>query len=120
MTQIAGTTDTFDSAALKESLDSVIWDLFPMDTYFQNNIDKVDVGQTQHQWVFDTLGAAANNKQIQGDAFTYVTAVTASRVSNYTQIARKAISVSETLTASNTVGGSAMGREVLKRMKEYK
>ena len=31
MTQVAGTTDTFDSAALKESLDSVIWDLFPAD-----------------------------------------------------------------------------------------
>jgi hypothetical protein len=77
MTQVAGTTDSFDVASLKESLDSVIWDLFPMDTYFQNNIDKVDVGQPQHQWVFDTLAAAANNKQIQGDTFTYTTAVTA-------------------------------------------
>jgi hypothetical protein len=56
-----------------------------------------EVGQPQHQWVFDNLAAAANNKQIQGDAFTYATAVTASRVSNYTQIARKAITVSETL-----------------------
>ena len=30
MTQLAGTTDTFDVASLKESLDSVIWDLFPI------------------------------------------------------------------------------------------
>ena len=120
MTQVAGTTDTFDVASLKESLDSVIWDLFPMDTYFQNHIDKVEVGQTQHQWVFDTLAAAANNKQIQGDSFTYATAATASRVSNYTQIARKAITVAETLNASNTVGGNPMGREVMKKMKEYK
>ena len=30
MTQTAGTTDTFDSAALKESLDPMIWDLFPI------------------------------------------------------------------------------------------
>ena len=51
MTQTAGTTDTFDSAVLKESLDSVIWDLFPADTVFQNTIDKVTVGNTQHQWV---------------------------------------------------------------------
>jgi hypothetical protein len=29
MTQVAGTTDTFDSAVLKESLDSVIWDSVP-------------------------------------------------------------------------------------------
>lgn len=120
MTQLAGTTDTFDVASLKESLDSVIWDLFPMDTYFQNHIDKVDVGQTQHQWLFDSLAAAANNKVIQGDAYTYATAVTATRVSNYTQIARKAISVSGTALASNTVGGNIMGREVMKRMKEYK
>lgn len=27
MTQTAGSTETYDSAALKESLDSVIWDL---------------------------------------------------------------------------------------------
>jgi hypothetical protein len=120
MTQVANTTDTFDVASLKESLDSVIWDLFPMDTYFQNNIDKVSVGQPQHQWVFDTLAAAANNKQIQGDTYSYVTAVTASRVSNYTQIARKGIIISETLIASETVGGNAMGREVMKKMKEFK
>lgn len=120
MTQVAGTTDSFDVASLKESLDSVIWDLFPMDTYFQNNIDKVEVGQPQHQWVFDNLAAAANNKQIQGDQFTYLTAVTANRVSNYTQIARKAITVTETLTASNTIGGNPMGREVMKKMKEFK
>jgi hypothetical protein len=120
MTQLAGTTDTFDVQSLKESLDSVIWDLFPMDTYFQNHIDKVDVGQTQHQWLFDALQAPANNKVIQGDAYTYVTAATATRVSNYTQIARKAISVSGTALASNTVGGNIMGREVMKRMKEYK
>lgn len=120
MTQVAGTTDSFDLQSLKESLDSVIWDLFPMDTYFQNHIDKVSVGQPQHQWIFDSLAAAANNKQIQGDTYSYATAVTASRVSNYTQIARKAIVVSETAEASNTVGGSVMGREVMKRMKEYK
>ncbi len=67
MTQVAGTTDTFDVASLKESLDSVIWDLFPMDTYFQNNIDKVDIKSTTHQWVFDSLAAAANNKQLHAD-----------------------------------------------------
>jgi hypothetical protein len=120
MTQVAGTTDTFDLASLKESLDPVIWDLFPMDTYFQNHIDKVCVGQPQHQWIFDSLQAAANNKQIQGDTYSYATAATASRVSNYTQIARKGIVVSETAQASSVVGQNPMGREVMKRMKEYK
>lgn len=120
MTQFAGATDSYDSAALKESLSPVIWDLFPMDTFFQNTIDKEDVTNPQHQWVFDTLAAAANNKQLQGDAFTYATLVTAMRVSNYTQIAYKAISVTETLKASNTVGGNPMSRATMKAMKEYK
>lgn len=120
MTQVAGTTDSFDSAALKESLDPVIWDLFPMDMVFQNAIDKVNVKQPQHQWVFDALTAAANNKQVQGDDFSYTTAVTATRVSNYTQIARKAIILSNTLIASDTVGTNPLGREVMKQMKQYK
>jgi len=120
MTQTAGTTDSFDVASLKESLDPVIWDLFPMDTYFQNQIDKVDVAQPQHQWVFDNLAAAANNKVLQGDTFAYTTAVTAQRVSNYTQIARKAIVIARTLEASSTIGGNPTGREVMKQMKQYK
>src|SRR6185369_8688066 len=120
MTQVAGTTDSFDSAALRESLDPVIWDLFPMDMVFQNAIDKVNVKQPQHQWVFDSLAAAANNKQVQGDDFSYTTAVTATRVSNYTQIARKAIVLSNTLIASETVGQNPLGREVMKQMKQYK
>jgi hypothetical protein len=120
MTQVAGTTDSFDVASLKESLDPVIWDLFPMDTYFQNNVDKVDVGQHQHQWVFDSLAAAANNKQIEGDDASYTTLATATRVSNYTQIARKAIILSDSLQAANVVGQNPLGREVMKKMKEYK
>lgn len=120
MTQVAGTTDTFDLASLKESLDPVIWDLFPMDTVFQNAIDKVDVGQPQHQWLFDNLAAPANNKQIQGDDMSYLTAVTAVRVSNYTQIARKAIILSDTTIVSETVGKNPLGREMMKQMKQYK
>ena len=116
----AGTTDTFDSAVLKESLDSVIWDLFPMDTFFVSNVDKVNVGQPQHQWVFDTLAAAAANKQVQGDAFRAATLVTATRVSNYTQISNKSIIVTGTYQATNVVGQNPMGRAVLKGMKELK
>jgi hypothetical protein len=120
MTQTAGSTDTFDSAALKESLDSVIWDLFPADTFFISNVDKVNVGNTQHQWVFDKLAAAAANKQLEGDAFTAATLVTATRVSNYTQISNKSILLTGTHQATDSVGGNPMGRAVLKAMKELK
>ena len=120
MTQFAGTTDTFDLASLKESLDPVIWSLFPGDTYFQNTIDKTKVTNTQHQWVFDTLAAAANNKQIQGDEAGASTLVTAIRVSNYTQIARKVIVMSGSAQKVDTVGQAPFGRAIMKAMKEYK
>lgn len=120
MTQTAGSTETYDSAALKESLDPVMWDLFPMDTFFISNVDKVDVGQTQHQWVFDTLAAAAANKQVEGDAFTATTLITATRVSNYTQISNKSILITGTYQATNVVGQNPMGRAVMKAMKELK
>ena len=120
MTQVSGTTDTFDLASLKESLDPVIWDLFPMDTYFQNTVEKENVTNTQHQWLFDSLQAAANNKQVEGDDASYATLATATRVSNYTQIARKAIILSDTSNAVNVVGQNPLGRGVMKAMKEYK
>lgn len=79
------------------------------------------MGNTQHQWIFDSLAAAANNKQIQGDIVTYATLATAVRVSNYTQIARKACILTDTLTEGvETVGGNSMGRAIMKSMKEFK
>lgn len=120
MTATAGTTESYDTVSLKESLDSVIWDLFPMDTYFISNVDKVKVGQTQHEWVFDSLRAAAANKQLEADSFTAGTLLTATRVSNFTQISNKSILVSETYKAADNIGGDPMARAVLKSMKELK
>lgn len=121
MAQVSGTTDTFDSAVLKESLDKVIWDLFPGDTFFQANIDKVNVTNTQHQWIYDSLAAPANNKQVEGDDATYATLATAVRVSNYTQISRKAVILSDTYTDGvDVVGQNPMGRAIMKSMKELK
>ncbi len=121
MSQVAGTTDTYDAATIKESLDPVIWDLFPMDTYCLSNFDKVSVGQTQHEWVFDKLASAAANKQLEGDDATYATMATATRVSNYTQISRKTILLSDTFEATDKVGqASALARETMKAMKELK
>ena len=70
---------------------------------------------------FDTLNAAANNKQIQGDEAGASTQGTTTRVSNFTQIARKVVVMSRTAQDVNTVGkGSSLGRELMKKMKEYK
>lgn len=91
-----------------------------MDTWFISHVDKEDVGQTQHQWVFDKLDAAAANKFVEGDAFTPATLITATRVSNYTQISRKDVLITDTYQATNVVGPNPMGRAILKKMKELK
>lgn len=121
MTQPAGSTETYDAAVLKESLGSVIWDLFPMDTYFSSNVDKENVSNTQHQWVYDKLAAAANNKVQEGDDASYATLATATRVSNYTQISRKTVVLTDTYAEGvDVVGQNPMGRAIMKSMKEYK
>ncbi len=121
MALVAGTTLSFDSDALKESLDSVIWDLFPMDTFFISNVDKVNVTNTQHQWAFDALAAAGANKQLEGDDASYTTLVTVQRVSNYTQISNKTVLLSDTHTEGlDVIGTNPMGRAVMKSMKELK
>lgn len=121
MSQVSGTFDTYDATTLKESLDPVIWDLFPMDTFALSNFDKVSVGQTLHEWVFDKLASAAANKQLEGDDVTYSTVAAATRVSNYTQISRKTILLTDTYEASDKVGqASALARETMKAMKELK
>lgn len=118
----SGFTDSYDaSVVLKQSLDPVIWDLFPMDTYAISNVDKVSVKNTMHEWVFDKLAAAANNKNAEGADATYATLATATRVSNYTQISRKVVKLTDTYTDGvDTIGQNPMGRAVLKAMKELK
>jgi hypothetical protein len=41
-------------------------------------------------------------------------------VSNYTQIARKTVLFADTVPASTNVGGNPLGREIMKKMKEFK
>lgn len=66
MAQVSGTTQTFDSAALREDLEDVIWDLFPMDTWALTNLDKVDATAVFHEWALDSLDAATLNRQVEG------------------------------------------------------
>jgi len=84
-------------------------------------VDKVNVGQTQHQWVFDTLAAAAANKQLEGDAFTAATLLTATRVSNYTQISIDPFLISGTNEAVRKWGrGSEIAYQKARSMKVIK
>lgn len=104
MALVSGTTHTYNQAGLREDLYDVISNISPTDTPFQTGIEKRTAKARLHEWLTDTLGAAENNQQLEGDDASYATAVTVTRMSNNTQIMRKTFLVSGTLDAVDKAG----------------
>jgi len=128
MAQVSGTTWTNSIANsitmgpnIAEDVESTIWELDPMDTWALTNLDKVSASNTYHEWLTDTLAAAATNIVREGDDATFATANPAIRVGNYTQIVNKTFIVSDTLESVNKIGRrSEAGRLGTKLLKELK
>jgi hypothetical protein len=128
MAQVAGTTWTKSVAGsitmdtnIREDLEDVIWLLDPMDTWALSNLDKVEAENVYHEWLSDTLAAAAANRQVEGDDASFATAQGGLRLGNYCQISRKTFLVSGTVEASKKAGRkSEIARLGVKLMKELK
>lgn len=128
MAQVSGTTWTNSVANsttmgtnIREDVEDTIWELDPMDTWALTNLDKVSAQNTYHEWLTDTLAAAATNIVREGDDATFSTANAALRVGNYTQIVSKTFIVSDTLEVVNKIGRrTEAGRLGTKLMKELK
>lgn len=124
MAQVAGTTDTYDvgsGGGLREDLEDVIWDLFPMDTYCVSNFPKVKASATLHEWLIDATAAVAANRQIEGDDASFATIVAPTRMGNYCQISRKTFLISRTMESVDKAGRkSELARQGMKQMKELK
>lgn len=124
MAAVTGTSSTYSvgtAGGNREDLEDVIWDLFPEDTWALTNLDKVDANATFHEWLGDTLAAAAANRQLEGDDPTYSTVTNANRYGNYTQISRKTFLISRTQEKVAKAGRrSEVGRQAMKQMRELK
>lgn len=90
--------------ALREDLMDVIYDISPMETWFFSKAARGTAASTTHEWMTDTLTAAATNKQIEGDAFSAQARALPSRLKNYTQISRKEYAVTGTAQKVNNAG----------------
>jgi len=67
MTQLAGTTDTYDLKGLREDLQNTIFMLTPEDTPLISNIGRDKASATKHEWQTDALAAPdTTNAQIEG------------------------------------------------------
>lgn len=93
----------------------------PMDTPFLSGIAKNRASAVYHEWQTDALEAAGANRQIEGDDTTANTFSATTRVGNYCQISKKAVSVSGTQRAVNSAGrADEYSYQLAKRGREIK
>jgi hypothetical protein len=89
---------------LREDLSDVITNISPADTVFMSNIGKTKVKAKYHEWLTESLTAAANCAVTEGNDAVLADGHYQSRVGNYTQIAAKWFAVSDTLEAVDKAG----------------
>lgn len=121
MAQVSGTTDTYDLVGIAEDVEDAIYNISPTETPLFTMAKKKKATNTYHQWQTDSLAAAGANRQIEGDDATFTTATPTTMLSNYTQIVRKTIIVSETADVVKKYGRAReLARLVTKYGKEWK
>ena len=106
MTATVASSKSYDlsGGAMREDLQDIIYDISPMDTVFMSRAGRGVARSTTHEWLTDTLVAAAANAAVEGDAFTAVARSLPSRLKNYTQISKKEFEVTGTAQKVNNAG----------------
>lgn len=117
----AATTQTYAQIGIREDLGDIIYDISPTETPVVSRLPRVKATNTNHEWLTDTLAAAAANRKIEGDDKTAGTAAARARINNYTQISDKIVQVSGTSRAVNTAGmDDELAYQIAKSGKELK
>lgn len=122
MAVASNTFQRTDKVAVREELHDTISNVAPTATPFMQNIGKGSTGQTNPEWLTDTLAAAdADNAVIDGDDVGNDALADATRLSNYTQLSDKAVGISSTTQAVKSAGKQTkMSYQMLKKSKELK
>jgi hypothetical protein len=115
------TQTKYDTVGIREDLSDIISNISPTTTPFLSNMGKGTADSSQFDWQTDSLAAAAANATIEGDD-TVAAAVTPTvRYINYTQIFKKAFTVSGTTERVKKAGRkSEIAYQTAKRGKELK
>ncbi len=96
----------------------IVTNIAPKDTWFVSNSGTGRATAVLHEWTNDTLAAPTANAQIEGDDQAAAVITPKVRQNNYTQIIRKAFTISDTQIATEQVGGDPVAYEKRKRMTE--
>lgn len=117
----AGTFQVYQGIGVREDLSDIIFDISPTQTPFLSNAKRGSAAQPFCEWQTDSLAAASNNTQIEGDDGATTTAVPTVRYGNYVNLSWKVPRVSGTIRASDTAGrADEYDYQVMKRSSELK
>jgi hypothetical protein len=122
MTIVSNTFTTYSAKGIREDLSNVITNIAPEETPYQSNIGRETISNTLFEWQTDTFADAGNNSQLEGDDVGTFDAVVATvRLTNYAQISRKTIVLSNTEEVVNKAGRrSELAYQIAKRGSELK
>lgn len=122
MTIVTNTFTSYSAKGIRENLSDVITNISPEETPFQSNIGRETITNTLFEWQTDNLADAGSNAQLEGDDVASFDAVTATvRLTNYAQISRKTIILSNTEEVVNKAGRrSELAYQIAKRGSELK
>lgn len=117
---------TFSAVGNREDLLDKITNISPTDVPFTSMVGTSTAEAVYHEWQTDSLAAAAQNAQLEGDDVTFGAAAPTSRVGNRTQISRKEMIVSGTQEAVSKAGRNSefvyqtnKRRDEIKRDREF-
>ena len=121
MAQPTNTFDSYDAAGIREDLEDVIYQISPDETPFYSACKKVKASNTLHEWQTDTLRSSADNKHIEGDDTAAEARVATTRLGNYSQIFKNAVSIPDSDEGLKKAGRSAeLAYQTLKIAAEQK
>jgi hypothetical protein len=103
-TVLASKAYDLSGGALREDLGDIVYDISPMDTVFLSRAGRGTAKSTTHEWLADSLTAAAANAEIEGNAFSAQARTLPSRLKNYCQISRKEYEVTGTAQKVDNAG----------------
>lgn len=104
MTVPTNTVQTTAAIGNREDLVNAIYQISPEQTPFLSMAMRNKATAVRHDWQTDSLEAAATNTKVEGDDATANTFNPTTRLSNYTQISSKTISVSRTQRQVDSAG----------------
>lgn len=121
MTIVANTFTTYAAIGQREDLSDVIDLISPTDTPIQSALRKSKASARKFEWQTDSLAAAANNAQLEGDDVTFTAITPTVRWDNYCQIGFKTFVISETEEIVDKAGRkSEVAYQTMNKLKELK